>query len=1475
MLLADQLTAVLWRAGYAVEPPSLAAALQVERYARKPAPGQRSLFREEDHPRGQPENAGEFVKKGEGQKSQSKQPEERQSSATNSGDPIYGVARATHDYLENWMWGDWSKTPHPLPTDEVIADLAQFVPAKPVKLYRAGFGGDDPKAGLKSWTTNREYAQEMVDFSKDPEMLGYNGRPRKLMAKTFWPNEILVDMNRLPEEYRKKAAIDEVIVAYGPTLKHMQALRGNAPPQKQPNAAPTPQPQKATPESPTQQAASTPERQKAERSAAKWVYGWRGTPGSKTLPKNLPLPQAAKIIQESRPKEPVMLYRWERVDHDATRSDMPSSVPLQSWTKDGETAAETVQEVNEDIDRGLLHQPKMRLLTRVFQPHEVYADFENLPQGVKDHMREMGSESDNLSEVLVWKQQYITPQRHSLAAALQDEMDRRVVRYAFDESKINREPKGSEQGGEFAEKQEGDAPTAKSLATAAHSGAFSRTAAKKQAKAAGIHAEFLAALKALDYRPAEPEPTTEQKAEHARLRAETIKRVTASAPLEIQDRIEEAVDIIGYDESDDKILAEAESLRAESEEASELAAKEKEAVEREYAEWEKKKAALDETQDQIFDTLIKHGWQWEIRNAASGSRYIEAVQWDETADETRSLKIRLADHYAPAGAGFDQGAQGYNEIPDVDLVYEGEPVDVSEVAHAIEHYDETKEATEAAEREARKERKNRYALRDVIQTELNRRYSVVRYKGAGFWSEFTRGFAQGMGGGRFEEAKHPRGGKGTQKGGQFVSKGQGGGGPAKGKQSKAPNAPPPAQPAGSYRSINVNGSRYDVAQKGKDWYARPQGKQKEAWKRVNPKSVAKITDEIARQDFDQKQRVAMQAKRRLASHSRFILDAIKAGPKNGAALWKAMGIPKDDFLDAYFSLADAGKVKQDESGAISLIAKAAPKPRERKNWWKGDLSRFQEQLKVVQTLPPEEAAAAKAAKKKEAEAREEHRKAGNKEAAAGKRQETMQKADDIAKQLGVSTKTLLGFSREITDAKIREWEPMEGARREGCKLLNLDADKAWKQEDRIVGLDEVGPEIAMMPEFRGVLGNYNAENETLNANQSARTEEVQERLMDLIRGGPIPKPGLYDEDTLNEAAEYIENSRKEQEQPDNDLGSLGASEADDPPPEDDGQGVDMPEDWLSPSEEESVPFAKPGRPQRYSLAHAFRAEWDRRNHEATVQRYALLFREYYARGGQRAFVWTEEDEAKHPRDEEGQFAEKWEGERSTDKAEQQKQQQTNETPETPPSPPPPIDVASQHLSYSEERHAAHKLGLDISRGWAKQLSPTEQADIGNYRDGGYQNINNYLRKGVVKQAVNHPPDHPGASLDVRKAVKSLDEAIAKSPPLSHPIACYRGMRGHLAKQLIEATAGDIVEDKGFVSTTLFPQYAYTGFAREAPEKTVARIIIPAGIRAAYFSQDGTEMELVLPRGTKFRIVGREPVEVFGEKYTRFDMEAMR
>ena len=107
------------------------------------------------------------------------------------------ISPKTLKWLEMWTW-KWKPTEGPpIPTPQIIKELSKFRPSKPVKLHRAEYVTKPSfSMPLKSYTHNREMASWMVEASEFPSQPA-----RKLMSKLVKPEDILVDMSKIPTKY--------------------------------------------------------------------------------------------------------------------------------------------------------------------------------------------------------------------------------------------------------------------------------------------------------------------------------------------------------------------------------------------------------------------------------------------------------------------------------------------------------------------------------------------------------------------------------------------------------------------------------------------------------------------------------------------------------------------------------------------------------------------------------------------------------------------------------------------------------------------------------------------------------------------------------------------------------------------------------------------------------------------------------------------------------------------------------------------------------------------------------------------------------------------------------------------------------------------------------------------------------------------------------------------------------------------------
>lgn len=141
--------------------------------------------------------------------------------------------------------------------------------------------------------------------------------------------------------------------------------------------------------------------------------------------------------------------------------------------------------------------------------------------------------------------------------------------------------------------------------------------------------------------------------------------------------------------------------------------------------------------------------------------------------------------------------------------------------------------------------------------------------------------------------------------------------------------------------------------------------------------------------------------------------------------------------------------------------------------------------------------------------------------------------------------------------------------------------------------------------------------------------------------------------------------------------------------------------------------------------------------------------------------------------------------------------------------------------------------------------------VNAYTGNAFNQINEKLRR-------NRPWEDGSELPDI---AKTMDDLIDKSsaPDVTYS---YRGVRTDLADKM---AVGKVFQDDGFVSTSLEPAVALD-FAGSGT-KTVMQIQIGAGQKALpgyAVSLTPAEAELILPRGSQFRIIGRALQKIDGE-----------
>lgn len=168
----------------------------------------------------------------------------------------------------------------------------------------------------------------------------------------------------------------------------------------------------------------------------------------------------------------------------------------------------------------------------------------------------------------------------------------------------------------------------------------------------------------------------------------------------------------------------------------------------------------------------------------------------------------------------------------------------------------------------------------------------------------------------------------------------------------------------------------------------------------------------------------------------------------------------------------------------------------------------------------------------------------------------------------------------------------------------------------------------------------------------------------------------------------------------------------------------------------------------------------------------------------------------------------------------------------PKAPPPqtvPKPQAVRPLPPSRHPREVHKDLTGLSE--PRRSNP----GIDAYKGSGYREMNASLRKGVT----------PRLAKDVDRAMR----------PLPIDVLSYRGTDEFVSRKI--GAVGSTWTDKGFISTT-----TDLGFAQGWKSGTTLKIVNRKGQKAYYFERRDLneldrERELLLPRGTKFKVLARE------------------
>jgi hypothetical protein len=150
----------------------------------------------------------------------------------------------------------------------------------------------------------------------------------------------------------------------------------------------------------------------------------------------------------------------------------------------------------------------------------------------------------------------------------------------------------------------------------------------------------------------------------------------------------------------------------------------------------------------------------------------------------------------------------------------------------------------------------------------------------------------------------------------------------------------------------------------------------------------------------------------------------------------------------------------------------------------------------------------------------------------------------------------------------------------------------------------------------------------------------------------------------------------------------------------------------------------------------------------------------------------------------------------------------------------------------------------VGHTWETKLTSAERASVKGYTGSGYTSINESLRQGGSGGALS------GSAARIASAIDKHD-----SPP--PPELVWRGVsHGGVGSVAASLGAGDVIELKGFQSTSIKPEFAHSWGAG----KTIFEIKPSKGAYVKVVSSHSHEYEYLLPHAAKYTVAGVKNVK---------------
>lgn len=164
-------------------------------------------------------------------------------------------------------------------------------------------------------------------------------------------------------------------------------------------------------------------------------------------------------------------------------------------------------------------------------------------------------------------------------------------------------------------------------------------------------------------------------------------------------------------------------------------------------------------------------------------------------------------------------------------------------------------------------------------------------------------------------------------------------------------------------------------------------------------------------------------------------------------------------------------------------------------------------------------------------------------------------------------------------------------------------------------------------------------------------------------------------------------------------------------------------------------------------------------------------------------------------------------------------------------------------------------------------------DSGYFGSSDSLRVNKELRSGVAIPEFDKFRAPAGNWIKLPNSThEMLEDFRTGSIPLPHDVKTFRAVRDTPDSVFAKAQVGDIIQDRGFVSTTMVESYAKGfnpnaitpfGMAKSVAAVKVLEIKVPKGTKYATAAKEEIkyESELLLGPGTKFKVVSVEPMKL--------------